>query len=132
MPLEPGLVGEFSLVVMESDTARSSGGESLPVVLSTPKMISYMEQTAHHSVLPHLPAGQSSVGSVVNVRHLAATPIGWQVRFRSELVEVNERRLRFKVEAWDDLEKIGEGEHERIIIDIARFESRLEKKRNSL
>ncbi len=132
MPLEPGLVGELSMIVQESDTARSSGGESLPPVLSTPRMISRMELTAHTAMQPYLAEGQTSVGTLVNIRHLGATPVGMQVRFRAELLEVDRRRLRFKVEAWDEVEKIGEGEHERFIIDKDRFDSRLAEKIASL
>ncbi len=132
MPLEPGLVGELSMVVQESDTARTSGGESLPPVLSTPRMIGRMELTAHTAIQPYLAEGQTSVGTAVNIRHLGATPVGMQVRFRAELLEVDRRRLRFKVEAWDEVEKIGEGEHERFIIDAARFSERLEQKRQAL
>ncbi len=129
MPLEPGLKNELRITVDESDTARVSGGESLPPVLSTPRMISYMERTAHQAILPYLGEGQSSVGTVVNIRHLGATPVGMQVRFTAELVEVDRRRLRFKVEAWDEVEKVGEGEHERFIIDQARFDGRLAEKK---
>jgi fluoroacetyl-CoA thioesterase len=132
MDIMPGLVGELSITVEEKDTARVSGGESLPPVLSTPRMISFMERTAHESILPYLPEGQTSVGALVNIRHLAATPVGMAVRIRAELIEVDGRRLRFKVEAWDVLDKIGEGEHERFIIDRERFNQRLEKKRQSL
>jgi fluoroacetyl-CoA thioesterase len=132
MTIEPGLVGELAFTVQENDTARSSGGESLPPVLSTPRMISLMERTAHETILPYLPEGQTSVGAVVNIRHLAATPVGMTVRFRAELLEVEGRRLRFKVEAWDQIDKIGEGEHERFIIDRARFNDRLEKKRQAI
>ncbi len=128
MPLEPGMIHETNLTVQEADTARASGGETLPLVLSTPRMIGYLERTAHQVLLPHLQAGQSSVGVVVNVRHLAATPVGMAVRFRAELLEVEGRRTRFKVEAWDAVEKIAEGEHERFIIDQARFDERLAKK----
>lgn len=131
MPIEPGLVGELTHVVEEGDTARASGGETLPPVFSTPRMIGWLERTAHRSLLPYLAGGQTSVGSLVNVRHLAATPVGFTVRFRAELLEVDGRRLRFKVEAWDELEKIAEGEHERFIIDAGRFAERLEKKRQS-
>jgi len=129
MAIEPGLVGELTITVQESDTARVSGGESLPPVLSTPRMTSLMERTAHEAILPFLAEGQSSVGTLVNIRHLAATPVGMLARFRAELLEADGRRLRFKVEAWDEVDKIGEGEHERFIIDLTRFNERLDKKR---
>jgi predicted thioesterase len=128
MTLSPGLTGEINIIVKEEETARASGGETLPPVLSTPRMIGYLERTAHLSILPHLSAGQSSVGALVHVRHLAATPVGMKVSFRSELIEVEGRRLKFKVEAWDEIEKIAEGEHERFIIDQARFDQRLAQK----
>ena len=129
MTIEPGITNEIKMTVQEADTARASGGETLPPVLSTPGMISYIERTAHEALLPYFSEGQTSVGSVVNIRHLAATPVGMQVRFRAELFEVDGRRLRFKVEAWDELEKIADGEHERFLIDLARFKERVEKKR---
>lgn len=128
MALEPGLVNEINITVAESDTARVSGGEMLPPVLSTPRMISYMERTAHQALLPYLGEGQTSVGTLVNIRHLGATPVGMQVRFRAELLEVDRRRMRFKVEAWDAVEKVGEGEHERFIVDKGRFDERLAQK----
>jgi fluoroacetyl-CoA thioesterase len=132
MALEPGLVNEMNIIVEESDTARTSGGETLPPVLSTPRMISYMERTAHQALLPYLAEGQTTVGTVVNIRHLGATPVGMQVRFRAELLEVDRRRLRFKVEAFDAVEKVGEGEHERFIVDKNRFDERLAQKRAAL
>lgn len=132
MAIEPGLVNELTVTVQESDTARAVGGETLPPVLSTPRLVSLMESTAHQALLPHLQAGQGSVGMVVNIRHMAATPVGMEVRFRAELVEVDRRRLRFKVEAWDTVEKIAEGEHERFIIDQSRFDDRLAQKRQQL
>lgn len=128
MVLEPGIVNEIRMTVEESDTARVSGGESLPPVLSTPRMISFMERAAHQAILPYLAEGQTSVGAMVNIRHMGATPIGMEVRFRAELIEVDRRRLRFKVEAWDEVEKVGEGEHERFIIDRSRFDERLAQK----
>lgn len=131
MPIEPGLVSEMNFTVQESDTARVSGGETLPPVLSTPRMISYMERTAHQGILPFLAEGQTSVGTVVNIRHLGASPVGMAVRIRAELLEVDRRRLRFRVEAWDAVEKIGEGEHERFIVDRERFEDRLAQKRGA-
>jgi predicted thioesterase len=132
MALEPGLVNEITMTVEMSDTARVSGGESLPAVLSTPRMISFMERTAHYAILPFLSEGETSVGTVVNIRHLGATPVGMQVRFRAELVEVDRRRLLFRVEAWDAMEKVGEGEHERFIIIKDRFNERLAQKQAML
>ena len=110
MAIEAGLVGELTLVVRDSDTARFSGGETMPPVLSTPRVIGMLERAAHRAILPYLAEGQSSVGAQVNIRHMAATPVGFQVRFRAELLEVDGRRLRFKVEAWDEQDKIAEGE----------------------
>ena len=121
MTIEPGITNEIKMTVQEADTARASGGETLPPVLSTPRMISYMERTAHEALLHYFSEGQTSVGSVVNIRHLAATPVGMQVRFRAELQSVDGRRLCFRVEAWDEVDKIGEGEHERFLIDKVRF-----------
>ena len=91
-----------------------------------------MENAAHAAVADQLPEGQTTVGSLVSIRHMAATPVGVEVRARAELIEVAGRRLRFKVEAWDPLEKIAEGEHERFIIDVGRFITRLEEKRKNL
>jgi|UniRef100_A0A7C4Q3B2 predicted thioesterase len=128
MSIEPGLKAEITITVQESDTARFSAGEGFPPVLSTPRLIGYLERTAHQALLPHLKENQGSVGSCVNIRHLAATPVGMQVRFCAELMEVDGRRLRFKVEAWDEVEKIAEGEHERFLIDRNRFDERLAEK----
>jgi fluoroacetyl-CoA thioesterase len=97
-------------------------------VLSTPWLIAYMEITARNAILPHLDEGYDSVGTIVNIRHLAATPIGMQARFVAEVVEVNDRRVLFRVEAWDEREKIGEGTHERFIVNVQRFGARLQEK----
>lgn len=128
MSLQPGMRHEFSVLVQESDSTRALGDDTLPVVLSTPRLIAYLEHAAHHTVFPYLTEGQTTVGTWVNVRHLAATPLGMQVRFWAELIAVEGRRLRFRVEAWDEVEKVAEGEHERFIIDRARFEERLAQK----
>jgi fluoroacetyl-CoA thioesterase len=128
MAIEPGLVNETQIIVQEEDTARASGGATLPPVLSTPKMISYLERTAHGALLPFLAEGQSTVGTVVNIRHLAATPVGMTVRFCAEVLAVEGRRVQFKLQAWDEVEKIAEGEHERFIMDVSRFMDRLAKK----
>ena len=128
MGIEPGLVNESKITVTPDMTAEASNIVGMAPVLSTPKLISFLERTAHLTVFSLLAEGQSTVGTLVNVRHLAATPVGMEVRFRAELVKVDRRRLRFKVEAWDAVDKICEGEHERFIIDQARFMANLEKK----
>lgn len=97
-------------------------------VLGTPYMIAYMEMTARNAVKPFLEEGLDTVGTHVNVYHLAATPIGMNVTFRAEILSVEERRVNFKVEAFDEKEKVGEGTHERAIINVAKFASRLQAK----
>ncbi len=130
MALEPGLKGEITLVVEEQHTAAAYGSGLVPV-LSTPHLVALLESAAKEAVQPYLKEGQSTVGTLVQVRHLAATPVGMQVRACAELLEVDGRRLRFRVEAWDEREKIGEGEHERFIIDWERFMARVAQKRGS-
>lgn len=129
MALAPGLIGEMNFVVQQSETAAAVAGSGLPSVLSTPHLIGLFETTAHQAIHPFLEAGQSSVGTSINIKHLAATPVGMQIRIRVELLSVDGRKLRFNVEGWDEIEKIAEGEHERFIIDSARFAERVDKKR---
>ncbi|MFZ5917979.1 MAG: thioesterase family protein [Chloroflexota bacterium] len=126
--LTPGLMGERSTVVTEANTARHLGSGSVEV-LATPEMIRLMEQAAVAAVDHLLPQGQRTVGVQVDVRHLAATPLGMTVTARAKLLEVDNRRLLFHVTAYDDADKIGEGTHERFIVDLARFAERLAKKR---
>ncbi len=128
MSLTVGLVNENTYQVQFKDTARASGGGDYPEVLSTPRMIDWMEQTSHEGIAAHLEPGWGSVGAKVNIAHLAATPVGMQIRVRSELVTVDGRRLVFKVEAWDAVEKIGAGEHERFLILHEKFDHRLAQK----
>jgi predicted thioesterase len=97
-------------------------------VLSTPNMILYMERTCRNSVLPLLEPGYDTVGTHVNVFHLAAAPIGSVVTFTSEITAVDDRRVQFQVTACTEGERIGEGTHERTIINIARFASRMAAK----
>ena len=129
MALEPGLVGELEIIVSEKDTAAAIGEQfGLPAVLSTPQIVNLMETAAYTAMAPFLKEGQSSVGASINIKHLAATPIGMKVRFRAEVTAVEGRRLTFKVEAWDEVEKVAEGEHGRFIIDIKRFNDNFQKK----
>jgi len=97
-------------------------------VLSTPQMIRHMEMTCRNLVLPLLEPGHDTVGTQVNVSHLAAAPMGMVVTFQAEVTGVLDRRVQFRVEARDEKEKIGEGTHERAIINVAKFAARLEQK----
>lgn len=126
-----GTTGERKLLVT-GEVAIDFLGVEEARVLGTPFMIAFMELTARNSVKPLLEPGEDTVGTTINVNHLAATPIGMQVTFRTEVLSVNDRRILFKIEAFDEKEKIGEGTHERFIIDVARFASRLQAKRSGL
>ena len=123
-----GLKGLAETLVTEENTAAAMGSGLLPV-FATPAMLALMEQAAASSVQPFLPEGQGTVGTRLEVSHLAATTIGLTVRAESELIAVDRRKLRFAVRAWAGDELIGEGEHERFVIDNARFlEKALSKK----
>jgi fluoroacetyl-CoA thioesterase len=98
-------------------------------VLSTPNMILYMERICRKTVFPLLDPGYDTVGTHVNVAHLAAAPIGMTVTFRCHVTKVTQKRVEFRVEAWDETEKIGEGTHERAIINVAKFATRLAAKK---
>lgn len=97
-------------------------------VLSTPHLIGYLEMASRNLIKQFLEEGLDSVGTQVAVVHLAATPIGMQVRLLAEVQSVNERRVTCKVEAWDEREKVGEGTHERVVVDVARFAARVQAK----
>src|SRR5260221_14043912 len=114
MTITPGLVGEAHATVDDSMLASALGSGAVQV-FSTPSMIALMEGAACRAVESVLPPGQTTVGTHLDVRHLAATPLGLEVRARAELLEVDGRTLKFRVEAFDAQEKIGEGTHERAI-----------------
>jgi fluoroacetyl-CoA thioesterase len=97
-------------------------------VLGTPWMIGWMERTCRDAVLPLMEAGHDTVGTHVNVYHLAATPMGMVVTFKAEVIGVDGRRVNFRVEAWDEKEKCGEGTLERAIVNIARFAAKMQGK----
>src|SRR5260370_19921855 len=122
-----GLKGEHRRLVT-SDIAIDFLGLEGARVLGTPWMIMLLEMTARNSLVPLLDAGYDSVGTEVNVRHLAATPLGMEVRFESEVIAVEQRKVRFKVAAFDEKEQIAEGRHERSVINIERFANRLADK----
>jgi fluoroacetyl-CoA thioesterase len=122
-----GLIGEATIVVVPEVTARHMGSGTVSV-FATPEMVRLMERAAVNGLAPHLAPGQQSVGTVVNVKHLAATPLGATVTARAELIAVEGRRLTFKVSAQDGTDLIGEGMHERALIDLARFEAKVKAK----
>lgn len=129
MTLQPGLRGEASLVVDASVTADQGGRGAAGVqVLGTPFMIALMETAAFQAVQPHLPPGMVTVGTVVNVRHLAPTPLGMTVTARAELTAVDGRRLVFRVWAEDAAEAVGEGTHERWVAPLDRLLERARAK----
>ena len=117
--LTVGMTGSVEMVVEERFTAAHLGSGAVNV-LATPMMIAFMEEASRRAVEPHLPATQKTVGTMVCIKHLAATPQGMKFRTEAELIEIDRRRLKFKVAAYDEQEKIGEGEHERFIIDVAQ------------
>ncbi len=122
-----GLKGNKSIVVEESNTASSFGSGDLPV-FATPAMIALMEATALESIKEYLEEGYSTVGTLVDVKHMAATPLAMTVRCESELIEIDRKRLVFKVTAYDDAGLIGEGVHERFIIHKEKFLAKAKSK----
>lgn len=125
MALTPGLTGEATTTVVHENTAAAVGAGGVEV-FGTPMMIALMEMAAWRAVEEKLEPGLVTVGTLVNVKHLGATPLGQQVRATAELLEADGRRLVFKVEAYDERQKIGEGTHERFIVQLERFLSRLQ------
>ena len=123
-----GARGTFEMVVGPEHLASRFKDAMLPPVLATPVMILTMENAALNAIKPHLPHGQTAVGSRVDVEHLAATPVGRVVRAEAEVTAVDGRRVQFNVRAFDGAELIGQGTHQRAIIDLARFNERLAAK----
>lgn len=126
--METGVRGKQSIVVTKEQTAQALGSGLLPV-FATPAMIALMEHTAAESVEPMLEEGSGTVGTLVNVKHLSATPVGMEVTCETELVEIDRKRLVFSVKAYDAAGVVGEGTHERFIIDNEKFMARTEAKK---
>lgn len=118
--MEIGIKGEKTLIVTEEMTAEKVGSGLLPVY-ATPMMIAEMENVASMSVAPYLNEGEGTVGTKMNVNHVSASPVGIEVRVETELTEVDRRRLVFSVKAYDAAGLIGEGVHERFIIQNEKF-----------
>ncbi len=129
--LSLGAEGRAELIVGTEHTAAHVGSGQI-AVLATPVMVNLMEAAALAAVETRLPNGYQTLGIHLNVSHVAATPVGMRVHARAELIEVDGRRLTFQVSAEDEHELIGEGTHERIIVDVARFDRRVLEKTSGL
>jgi fluoroacetyl-CoA thioesterase len=125
--LKVGLTFEKTITVNESHAARHLAGKGIQV-FSTPEMVRLMEECALEGVLPYLQPNQNTVGIRVEMRHLAATPVGMRVTARCTLVEIDRRRLVFQAEVHDELDKVGEGVNERFIVEREKHEQRLGEK----
>jgi len=127
-PIPVGAKGTDTLKVTPAHLANQFKDATLPPVFATPMMVRAMENAALNAIREYLEPGESAVGTVVNVRHLAATPVGHQVTAEAEVTKVDGRRIEFKVSARDEMEEIGEGTHERMVVDLARLGKRLKEK----
>ena len=125
--LKPGLVGQATLVVAAEHTAPRVGSGRVHV-LATPVMINLIEAAALDAVENLLPAGCQSLGTLLNVRHIAATPVGMRVVATAEVIAVEGRTIQFRVEARDERELIGDGTHERVVVNVAKFDERVQRK----
>lgn len=127
MALKPGMSSALTVVVDESMTADRLGNPGVKV-FATPALVRYFEGVSLQLLAPEMEEGQGSVGTRLDVRHLAATPVGMEITFQATLTEVDGRRLAFRLEATDEKEKIGEGLHERFLVDMEKFLSRVQAK----
>ncbi len=128
MEIRPGATAEVGFTVTADRTAHAMGNQGVNV-FATPFLIGMLEDAAGSVIHPHLPPGASTVGTMVEVKHLAATPVGMKVRAKATLLETDGRRYLFAVEAWDEKERIAEGRHERFVIpNLEKFLERAMKK----
>ena len=128
MPPEAGAVHELSRIVTPEVTADAMGHRGVKV-FATPYLISLLEDAAGRVIEPYLAPTATSVGTMIDIRHLAATPVGMTVRARATLLQTDGKRFLFQVEAWDDKDKVAEGRHERALVpDLKKFLERVMKK----
>jgi fluoroacetyl-CoA thioesterase len=123
-----GAAGSFSLLITPEHLASRFKDATLPPVLATPIMIMMMENAALNAIKPYLDAGESALGTRVDVRHLAATPAGRRVTGEAKVTNVDGRRIEFAVRATDGDEEIGAGTHERVVVELARLSERMKSK----
>ncbi len=127
-PIPVGAQGSYMLRVTPAHLANQFKDISLPKVFATPMMVTAMENAALNAVRDYLDPGESCVGTVVNIKHLAATPAGHMVTAQAEVTKVDGRRIEFTVSARDETEEIGTGTHERMVVDMARIDRKLATK----
>ena len=127
--IQPGLSGEAGLLVAEEHTAPRVGSGKIHV-LATPVMINVIEAAALAAIEHLLPPGHQSLGTVLNVRHIAATPVGMRMKASAFVTGVSGRTVTFRVEARDEKELIGDGTHERVVVNVAKFDQRVQRKIN--
>jgi fluoroacetyl-CoA thioesterase len=125
--LKIGLTGSAEITVQDADTAPRIGSGRVSV-LATPVMINLMEAAALNAVERLLPHGHQSLGTRLEVGHYAATPVGMRLRASAELIKVEGRNLEFRVEAFDEKERVGDGRHTRVVVNVARFDERVQRK----
>ena len=128
-PIPVGARGTYTLRVAPAHLANQFKDAALPPVFATPMMVAAMENAALNAVRAYLDPGESAVGTVVNVQHLAATPAGHQITADAVVTKVDGRRIEFDVSARDETEEIGKGTHERMVVDLARLDKRLAAKK---
>ena len=126
--LQTGILGEQTIVVDDSLTAKVFGSGTLEVY-GTPAMIALIENSALKSIAPMLDKGWGSVGTSLNIQHVSATPVGMKVTAKTELVEVDRRRLVFNCEVYDEVGLIGKGSHERFLVEEAKFQAKTDAKK---
>jgi fluoroacetyl-CoA thioesterase len=127
-PIPVGAKGTYSLTVTPAHLANQFKDAALPRVFATPMMVTAMENAALNAVRDYLDPGESAVGTLINVRHIAATPAGHRITAEAEVTKVDGRRIEFKVNARDEIEPIGDGTHERMVVDMHRLDQRLKAK----
>jgi len=124
----PGLAGKSEMIVKEEDLVKQLGDISVGV-LSTPRLVQLLEVAAINAIQDFIPTNQVSLGTEVKIKHLSATPLGMKVTANALLKRIDKNRLFFLVDAFDEKEKVAEGEHERVLVSKDRFLQKVEKKR---
>ena len=124
---QPGMTHELAVKTQPEDSAQKFYPH-LPDVFATPFLVGLMERVSAELINMHLQPGEQSVGIAMDLKHMAATPLGMQIRVKTEVIAVEGRKLTFRLEAYDEVEKIGEANHERFIIQAAKFNARVAEK----